>query len=77
VVDPQKLSAWLRAEVKNQAGDDGISAADRERELQQLEAELAEVERQEVETFWSADAAGLNLSPRADINFDRLLGLVP
>jgi hypothetical protein len=77
LLHPDLVRAWLlrRAEAALATLPDPVDAQERARRVRELEAELAEVERQEASLMWQAAEAGLDLPWRADANPRVVLGL--
>ncbi len=78
-LDPDGLTRLLAARVEEVAGrlPEGATGPDRQRRVDGLRRRIAELERREAEALWAADAAGVDLPWRADLDPRAVLGLEP
>jgi hypothetical protein len=78
-VTPNQVKAWITGALPDHYASlpAPMTAEERQAELARLDAEIAEVERQEVELCWSLLDTGIEFEWRPDVRVELVLGLDP
>jgi hypothetical protein len=78
-IAPDQVRGWLTGALHEhyRTLPASMSAEQRQAELARLDAEIAEVERQEVQLCWSLLDAGIEFEWRPDVRVELVLGLDP